>query len=69
MVMANAIVDEVRPATPKGLGLFKVEVWGKPPYDYVRTYEIQAKSDNIAAREGLERFVQEMEAMDGRSES
>lgn len=67
MVLANAIVDELRPPTPKGLGLFKVEVWGKPPHDYVRTYEIQAKSDTIAAREGLERFVAEMEAMNGRA--
>jgi len=48
--------------------MFKVSVWGKEPYDFTRTYEIQAKSDNIAAREGIERFVKEMEAADGRSE-
>lgn len=67
-VLANAIVDVIKPSTPRGLGMFKVEVWGKPPFDFTRTYEIQAKSDNIAAREGIERFVKEMEAADGRSE-
>lgn len=60
-VLANAIVDVIRPSTPKGLGLFRVEVWGKPPYDYTRTYEIQAKSDTLAAQEGIRRFVDEME--------
>jgi len=69
MVLANAIVDVVRSATPFSLGLYKVEVWGKEPHDYVRIYEIQAKTDDAAAREGIERFVQEMEARYGRSES
>lgn len=68
MVLASAIVDVIRPSTPVSLGFYKVEVWGKEPYDYVRVYEIQAGSDNLAAREGIERFVQEMEALDGRSE-
>jgi len=63
MVLANAVVDVVKPATPKGLGLFHVEVWGKAPYDYTRTYEIQAKSDTLAAQEGIRRFVAEMESM------
>lgn len=67
-VLANATVDVIKPANPKRLGHFRVEVWGQSPHDYVRTYEIQAKSDNIAAREGIERFVKEMEAVDGRSE-
>jgi hypothetical protein len=62
-VLANAVVDIVRPSTPKGLGLFHVEVWGKPPFDYTRTYEIQAKSDTLAAQEGIRRFVAEMEAL------
>jgi hypothetical protein len=62
-VLANAVVDIVRPSTPKGLGLFRVEVWGKPPYDYTRTYEIQAKSDTLAAQEGIRRFVDEMEKL------
>jgi hypothetical protein len=69
MVLASAVVDVIRSATPFSLGLYKVEVWGKEPHDYVRIYEIQARSDDAAAREGIERFVQEMEALYGRSES
>ena len=62
-ILANAIVDVVKPATPVGLGMFSVEVWGKPPYDYTRRYEIQAKNDTIAAQEGIRRFVAEMEQL------
>lgn len=62
MIMANAIVDalEAPPPHGKGLGRFRVEVWGKEPHDYVRVYEITARDDNMAAREGLDRFVQEI---------
>jgi hypothetical protein len=59
-VLANAVVDVIRPSNPRGLGLFKVEVWGKAPNDYVRLYEIEAKNDNIAAQEGIRRFVAEI---------
>lgn len=62
MILANAIVDviDAPPAHGQGLGRFMVEVWGKSPHDYVRRYEIQAKDDNLAAREGLDRFVEEI---------
>ena len=62
MILANAIADvlEEPPAHGKGLGRFRIEVWGKPPHDYVRVYEIAAKSDSIAARIGLDRFVEEI---------
>jgi len=63
MVKASAIVDIVKASTPRGLGTFKVEVWGQEPYDYVRIYEIRAKSDTIAAQEGIRRFIAEMEEM------
>ena len=63
-VLANAVVDVIKPSTPVRIGNFKVEVWGQKPHDYVRTYEIMAKSDTMAAQEGIQRFVQEMEAMD-----
>ena len=61
-IFCNAIIDviDAPPAHGQGLGLFKVTVWGKEPHDYVRIYEIQAKEDNIAAREGLDRFVEEI---------
>jgi hypothetical protein len=62
-VLASAVVDILKPATPTRIGNFRVEVWGQPPYDYVRTYEIMAKSDNVAAQEGIRRFVSEMEAL------
>lgn len=62
MIYANAVVDviDAPPAHGHGLGKFKVEVWGKEPNDYVRVYEITAKDDNMAAREGLDRFVEEI---------
>jgi len=63
-VLANAVVDVIKPSTPVSVGRFKVEVWGKEPYDYVRTYEILAKSDTMAAQQGIQQFVTEMEALD-----
>jgi len=62
-VSASAIVDVIKPNTPKMLGSFRVEVWGQSPYDYVRHYEIMAQSDTVAAQEGIRRFVDEMEAL------
>lgn len=62
MIYASATIDviDAPPAHGKGLGKFKVEVWGKEPHDYVRIYEITALDDNMAAREGLDRFVEEI---------
>ena len=62
MIYANAVVDVVEPppAHGGGLGQFKVTVWGKEPHDYVRIYDLRAKSDTMAAREGLDRFVEEI---------
>jgi hypothetical protein len=63
MILANAVVDVLEEPPPhgRGLGRFRVEVWGKSPHDYVRVYEIAAKTDNMAAREGLDRFVRDIE--------
>lgn len=63
MILANAIVDVIRPSTPQKLGLFKVTVWGKAPHDQTRIYEITAKNDTIAAQQGIARFVHEMESL------
>ena len=65
MILANAVVDVINAPPPhgQGLGKFKVTVYGKEPHDYVRIYEISAKSDDRAAREGLERFVSEIEEL------
>ena len=62
-VLANAVVDVIKPNTPRTIGNFRVEVWGVKPNDYVRTYEILAQSDTMAAQEGIRRFVDEVEAM------
>ena len=63
-VLANAVVEVIKPSTPVTIGNFRVEVWGLEPYDYVRVYEIMAKSDTIAAQEGIQRFVNEMQTLD-----
>jgi hypothetical protein len=63
MILASAVVDVIKPSTPISIGNFRVEVWGKEPYDYVRVYEIMAKSDTIAAQQGIARFVEEMEKL------
>ena len=65
MIHANAVVDILHQAAPvsKELSRFRVEVWGKAPHDYVRVYEIAAKTDSIAAREGLDRFVEDIEKL------
>jgi hypothetical protein len=60
MILANAIVDVERKPTERGLGVFRVEVWGRQPHDYVRVYTIEAKSDTLAAQEGLRRFDAEI---------
>lgn len=62
-ILANAVVDVLKHPTPKTIGHYKVEVWGREPYDYVRTYEIMARNDTIAAQQGIARFVNEMEAL------
>lgn len=62
-VLANATVDLIRQADV-GLNRYRVEVYGKEPHDFVRIYDISSKTDNAAAREGLDRFVAEMEAKD-----
>jgi len=61
VVLASATVDVLKSATPQRQGLFKVKVWGQPPYDETRFYEIQATNENLAAQQGINRFVFEME--------
>lgn len=65
MIYANAVVDviDAPPAHGQGLGKFRVECWGKSPHDYVRIYDITAKNEDVAAREGLDRFVKEIEEL------
>lgn len=57
-IFANAVVDLISEGPT--LNKFKVEVWGREPNDYVRTYEILARDEDAAAREGLDVFVSEI---------
>ena len=60
-ILAKAVVDVDQAATPLRLGKYTVEVWGAfEPYDYVRIYVIRARSEDQAAREGIDRFVTEI---------
>lgn len=56
-ILANATVDELRAGS---VPLWSVVVWGQPPHDHRRVYDIEAKSDSLAAQEGIARFVEEM---------
>lgn len=64
-VRCRATVDPVVLASLPGKpNTFKVEVWGEEPFDFVRNYTIFALSDDKAAMEGIQRFVDEMERLD-----
>lgn len=59
-VLVSAMVDRIRPGVPS---LWSVRVWGQPPHDRERTYDLEAPNDNMAAEEGIRRFVAEMEVL------
>jgi hypothetical protein len=56
-VLCSATVDPV----PASSSSYMVVVTGKAPHDQTRSYCVRAKSDTIAAQEGIRRFVDEME--------
>lgn len=62
-VLASATVDIIRQKCATAGALFAVKVWGQPPYDETRIYEIRAENDTSAAKQGIDRFVEEMEAL------
>lgn len=62
-ILAKAIVDVETEAAPGRLGKYRVEVWGEEPHDYVRVYTLQARSDTMAAQEGLRLFVEDIERL------
>lgn len=59
-ISCSATVDVIRPSSPKGLGTFRVDVWGREPHDYVRQYTLTARNDNQAAQMGLQKFQEEI---------
>lgn len=60
-VLASATVDMLRSGP---FPLWEVTVTGENA-DHVRTYQIDAKTDDKAAQEGIERFTEEMENLMG----
>lgn len=62
-ILANATVDILVPTTPQKFGQFVVDVWGQPPYDYTKSYVIQARDNTSAAQQGIHKFVEEAEAL------
>ena len=63
MIPASAIIEVLRRPSPVGLGLFRVEVWGRDPHDYVRVYTVEAKSDTLAAQDALRQFDGDISAL------
>ena len=63
MIPASAVIEVLRRPSPIELGQFRVEVWGREPHDYVRAYTVEAKSDTLAAQDGLRRFDEEISAL------
>lgn len=60
---ATATVDIMAHA-PKGmLGVFRVEVTGALPLDYVRIYTIRAKTERAAVLEAFEKFHDEISTL------
>lgn len=62
-ILARATVDVEKSPAPGRLGRFRVEVFGDEPHDYVRVYTLQARSDTMAAQEGLRLFVEDVERL------
>lgn len=63
MIHSRSFVDVQIPPHGKLLGVFRVEVVGKEPHDYVRIYTIRAKDENAAAFEGINKFNEEIAAL------
>jgi len=52
-VLCNAIVDAHRQP-----GVWRVTVWGQPPYDETIVYNIRAAREDDAAKAGIRWFVE-----------
>jgi len=60
-VRANAIVDKIDDGP---VPMWEVSVWGELPHGHRRVYTLRAKTDTLAAQEGIRRFVEEMENLE-----
>lgn len=67
-ILCSATVDWVRLGESRGLPFnrnkWRVTVLGRPPYAKTRIYDIIARSDDEAAREGMLMFTADMEGED-----
>ena len=64
MIHCNAIVDLIWAPQGSKRQIYKVTVVEKPPGLATRSYTITAESDNIAAKDGIERFTGEFSSKD-----
>jgi hypothetical protein len=66
-VLCQAIVDWIpsEAPLPKEQAAYRVRVWGRPggPHDFKREYDIVARTEGLAAQEGLRRFTVEAEGL------
>lgn len=56
-VLANATADLLRDGP---IPLWEITVTGLAPHDHRRVYQLEGKSDTLAAQEGLGLFIAEM---------
>ena len=61
-IPSQATVDCEREPKGNSLGVYRVEVVGREPNDYARVYHISAKSEQVAAFDGMSRFHDELVA-------
>lgn len=56
-VYCSAVVDKIED------GQWRVTVEGLAPHNETRTYDIATDTDEVAAHEGMDRFIEEMAAL------
>lgn len=59
-ILCQATADQLRPGP---VPLWEITVTGRPPHDSRRVYQIEMKTDTLAAQEGIRLFVEEMEML------
>ena len=62
-VLCSAMVEWRTPTLKPKTSLYRVKVWGKPggPHDFAQFYDIVARSEDEAARQGLACFTKNVE--------
>lgn len=60
LVRASAFGDQIRGGS---MPLWRVQAWTQPPHAHRRSYDIEARSEGLAAQEGIKRIVEEVEIL------